>query len=459
MGKEYEHAISFHELYRGLQKSQRNVMWKDSVAGYSINGLKNTYKLRQSLLNGTYKISQYQRFKIYEPKKRDILATRIQDRQYQRSICDNILYPQTTKRYIRDNCACQKGKGVDDALDRLAIHLRRYFRKNKTSDGWVLQCDIQKFFPSTQHVVAQKALCKAIEDEEAVASSCVIIESFCAPLIEDKLIEFGVKEENAGKIAYSLALERMKVIDAKIKTPSEVDEIIMVSHKKMKDLLLKTDLTLENQELVFEWITRETFSGIGLGSQVSQITELSVLNGLDHFIKERLHIKHYVRYMDDFLLIHNDKKYLSYCYDEIKHYVETLNLALNKKSGIYRISQGVKFLKWRYILTNTGKVVRKMNKKSIIKQRRKMRKFKEKLETGEITMKAVQDNFRSWCANAERGNTKAMIHKMRKYYYELYKEVAPYGNCSKKRRTVTKDGKDFREYSSGITRCTRKSFC
>ena len=98
MGKEYEHAISFQELYKGLQKSQRNVMWKDSVAGYSINALKNTYKLRQSLLNGTYKMSQYQRFKIYEPKKRDILATRIQDRQYQRSICDNILYPQTTKR-------------------------------------------------------------------------------------------------------------------------------------------------------------------------------------------------------------------------------------------------------------------------------------------------------------------------------------------------------------------------
>lgn len=50
--------------------------------------------------------------------------------------------------------------------------------------------------------------------------------------------------------------------------------------------------------------------GLGLGSQISQIMELLVLNDLDHFIKERLHIKHYIRYMDDFILIHSDKCYL-----------------------------------------------------------------------------------------------------------------------------------------------------
>ena len=48
--------------------------------------------------------------------------------------------------------------------------------------------------------------------------------------------------------------------------------------------------------------------GIGLGSQVSQITELAVLDDLDHYIKERLRIKHYLRYMDDFILIHEDKE-------------------------------------------------------------------------------------------------------------------------------------------------------
>ncbi len=74
--------------------------------------------------------------------------------------------------------------------------------------------------------------------------------------------------------------------------------------------------------------------GLGLGSQISQIMELLVLNGLDHFIKERLHIKYYIRYMDDFILIHPDKDYLKYCLTEINKKIIELGLELNKKTTI-----------------------------------------------------------------------------------------------------------------------------
>lgn len=50
--------------------------------------------------------------------------------------------------------------------------------------------------------------------------------------------------------------------------------------------------------------------GLGLGSQVSQLVALAVLDDLDHFIKERLRVKHYIRYMDDFILVHEDKAFL-----------------------------------------------------------------------------------------------------------------------------------------------------
>lgn len=53
--------------------------------------------------------------------------------------------------------------------------------------------------------------------------------------------------------------------------------------------------------------------GLGLGSQVTQLVELSVLNELDHIIKEKLKIKYYVRYMDDLILICHNKDYLKYC--------------------------------------------------------------------------------------------------------------------------------------------------
>ena len=123
----YEQVISFDNLYKGLKESCRNIRWKDSTVGYEGNALKNTYRLRQMLLNDTYKIDRYQHFTIYEPKRRDIVATRLKDRQFQRSLCDNGFYEQITKSFITDNCACLKGRGVDYTLNRMTAHLRRYY--------------------------------------------------------------------------------------------------------------------------------------------------------------------------------------------------------------------------------------------------------------------------------------------------------------------------------------------
>lgn len=88
MNDEYfDKAIEFGNLYRALKNSCRNVRWKDSVVGYEANGLKNTYNLRQDLLKGKYRISPYQHFTVYEPKKREIVATRLRDRQFQKALC------------------------------------------------------------------------------------------------------------------------------------------------------------------------------------------------------------------------------------------------------------------------------------------------------------------------------------------------------------------------------------
>lgn len=335
---DYEEAISFRKLYKGLQKSRRNVMWKDSVAGYSANGLKNTHKLRQALLRGKYKIDPYQVFEIHEPKDRVIMATRIKDRQFQRSLCDNILYPQMTRSFIRDNCACQRGKGVDDALDRMDAHLHRYYRKHGP-DGWVLQCDIKQYFSSTRHDVAIKAVEKRVKDPMAARRAGEIIRSFG---------ENGV--------------------------------------------------------------------GIGLGSQVSQLTELAVLDDLDHYIKERLKVKQYIRYMDDFVLIHHDKIHLEKCLREIRSRITCLGLQLNRKTQIYPLCQGVKFLKWRFILTDSGKVIRKKRPKSISDERCKLKKLKALHDQGKIGLNDIRTHYGSWRANAQKGNTRGLLIRMDQYY-------------------------------------------
>ena len=338
----YEKVIDFDSLYKGLKKSCRNVRWKDSTVGYEANALKNTYRLRQSLLNGRYKIDRYQHFTVYEPKKREIVATRLKDRQFQRSLCDNGFYEQITKSFIADSGACLRGRGVDYTLDRLTAHLRRY-RIEHGSDGWVLKCDIKHYFPSIRHDVAKSAIYKRVTDKEIAARACEVVDSF-------------------GDI------------------------------------------------------------GLGLGSQISQLVALAVLDDLDHYIKERLRVKHYIRYMDDFILIHPDKEYLRYCRAEIEAKLQAIGLQLNQKTVLYPLRQGVKLLQWRFIIADSGAIIRKMNKKKHGKQRRKLKKLFAKEESGDYAPGTAHESLVSYLANAARGDT----------YYERQKMISFYKNLEVK---------------------------
>lgn len=338
--KTYEEIVSYDCLKEGLRKSCQGVMWKDSVANYRMNAVKNTWKLRQELLNGTYQIQPYHVFHITEPKEREIVATRIRDRQFQRSLCDNYLYEAVTKGFIHDNCACQIGKGVSFAHKRMSVHLRRYFNRHGR-DGWVLQCDIAKYFPSTPHETAKAAIRERVEDERVYRHVAAIIDSFGGD------------------------------------------------------------------------------RGIGLGSQASQLIELAVLDDLDHFIKERLRIKYYIRYMDDFLLIHPDRVVLENALREIRQRIEALGLRLNSKTQIYPLRRGIVFLRWHYRLTETGKIVRRMDRRSITRERRKLKKLGAKVARGELPERKLTESYQSWRAHAQQGDTKSIVKQMDRLYCDI----------------------------------------
>lgn len=71
------------------------------------------------------------------------------------------------------------------------------------------------------------------------------------------------------------------------------------------------------------------------GNMTSQILAIFYLNDLDHYIKEELKIKGFIRYQDDFLLFHHSKKYLRECLEKIRTFLEKENLTLNRKTRIY----------------------------------------------------------------------------------------------------------------------------
>jgi len=164
--------------------------------------------------------------------------------------------------------------------------------------------------------------------------------------------------------------------------------------------------------------------GLGLGSQISQILALASANKLDHFIKEKLHIKYYGRYMDDGYLIHPSKQYLKYCLQEIKKLCDELGIKLNvKKTIIVKISHGFTFLKTRFYLIPTGKVIKKIYKKSIVKERRKLKKLRRKFDNGILTLDDIYQSFQSWRAYAYTFDAYNTIKNMEQLYLQLFEEI------------------------------------
>lgn len=85
--------------------------------------------------------------------------------------------------------------------------------------------------------------------------------------------------------------------------------------------------------------------GIKIGNRLSQLTANVYLNELDRYIKHDLKVKYYVRYMDDFIILDNNKKRLRNTLNKIEHFLnEKLKLELNDKTEIGKISQGVEFV-------------------------------------------------------------------------------------------------------------------
>ena len=341
--KSYEHLdyIDFEHLYDSMCKCKNNVLWKESVSRFYLNGIEETLKLKKQLNNGTYIAKEPYKFTIYSPKKRDILSISFRDRVYQRSLNDNVLYPEMTRHFIYDNWACQKGKGIDKARDRLKEFLHKSYRNYGTS--YILQIDIKGYYPSMSHEIANELFKKYLSYED---------------------------------------------------------------YQRVTNIL--------NNQYVDK-------KGYNPGSQMVQILGISYLNGLDHFIKEKLHIKYYLRYMDDLLIIHNDKAYLEKCLNEIEYELSLLGLSLNKKkTEIRSIFEEFEFLGFRFRLLKSGKLLMLAKPKNIKNYRRKIKKLVNKSKDGLISKDYVDDCFRCFLSNLEKGNTYYLRKRLIKYYESLW---------------------------------------
>lgn len=161
--------------------------------------------------------------------------------------------------------------------------------------------------------------------------------------------------------------------------------------------------------------------GIPIGNQTSQLFALIYLDGLDHFVKEKLGIKYYGRYMDDFFLIHHDKAYLQECRKQIEAFVQARGLSLNAKTNIFPLKHGVDFLGFHTYLTESGAVIRKVRRRSKNNMKRKLKKLAALHAAGRIDAKTVEQSYQSWRGHAEKGNSYHLIRRTDQYYNSLMK--------------------------------------
>lgn len=194
-----------------------------------------------------------------------------------------------------------------------------------------------------------------------------------------------------------------------------------VSHQLVKGILHREFSDERILKLTEHFIDAFGDVGMGLGSQISQVLALTSANRLDHYVKEVFRIKGYGRYMDDGYAIHHSKEYLHKCLEGIKAICEDLEITLNtKKTQIVKLSHGFTWLKVRFYILPTGKIIKKIYHRSVTKMRQKLKALKTKVEAGILTYQDIYTSWQSWRAYALNFNAYRTIQSMGELYNRLF---------------------------------------
>ena len=328
---DYERICDFQNLYRAHLNARKGKRGKNEVIQFEMRLSENLVRMSQALQNRSYRMRGYYHFIIYEPKQREIFAAYYPDRVMLHCVCDEVLTPLLERRLIYDNAACQKGKGTHFAIGRLTKFLREHYAGHGNM-GYVLKCDVTKYFASIDHEVLKRQLKRMVKDPDVQS-------------LLDQVIDSYETKEQPGR-------------------------------------------------------------GLPLGNQSSQCFAIYYLDPLDRLIKEKLRVKHYIRYMEDFLLVQHDKEFLYHCLYQIRELVEnTLNLKLNAKTQVFPLKNGIEFLGWRFYLTDAGKVVRKMKPQSKLRFKRRLKKLQRDYADGSIELEDVKACLASYKGHLMHGHT------------------------------------------------------
>ena len=318
----YDSMLDYKKIKKIYNKVRVTTKNKKEVIRFSLNLNENLMDILTKLYKGKYVFNKYRIFLIREPKYRLIMSECIEDKIVNHLLSDELI-KSLERCLIDNNVATRKNKGSKQAYNEFIKGINELMYKSK--DIYVLKLDISKYFYNINHKVLMDMIKEKIKDKKALWLLKEILDTTDMSYVNRQIREVIYKEKERVKILNISKEEKMKLY-------KELDKISTY---------------------------REGY-GLPIGNMSSQILAVFFLNKVDHFFKEVLKCKNYIRYMDDLVIVDID-------YDKLKEYkkiitkeIEKYDLKVNEKSSIVKLRSGVNFLGYNF----------KINKKLNIKYRK-----------------------------------------------------------------------------------------
>lgn len=154
------------------------------------------FSLQTDLRSGQYRHGPYEMFRIHDPKPRVIHKATVRDRIVHHAI-HRVLYPLFDRRFVFDSYSCRVGKGTHAGVRRVREMIRAVTH-NYERPGFVLKCDIRRFFDSVDHVTLLGLLARRITDPSALRLVAEVLNSFSFARIQERERERELKEFRSG---------------------------------------------------------------------------------------------------------------------------------------------------------------------------------------------------------------------------------------------------------------------
>jgi len=276
------------QAYYDCRRTKRN---SASALAFEMDLERNLIGLHNDLIAGTYRPGRSICFVVTRPKAREVWAAAFRDR-----VVHHLLYNRVAPRFyasfIADSCACIPGRGTLYAATRLEAKIRGA-SQNWSKPIFYLKCDLANFFVAIDKEVLRKQLAAKITEPWWLA-------------LAEQILMHDPRE------------------DYEVRSPAHLFNRVP-QHKR---------LTAQPAHL-----------GLPIGNLSSQFFANVYLDALDQFAKHKLGAKHYVRYVDDFVFLHESPQQLNTWLAEVEAFLPNLGAKLNPTKTILQpVDRGVDFV-------------------------------------------------------------------------------------------------------------------